>query len=175
MVRPLLAEDKERRYVTDQDVAIPVSKDATIMATVVRPRTSTSAGILPTLLEFTLDRTNRDAREAAAHGYVSVLALARIAGDPKSRPRAPFESEGDDARAVIEWIAKQPWSDGRVGMQGSGLRRLRRVVGSEATAGCVEGDRDIRPDGARHRRAESEPDRAELRLSMGLRAAGSAR
>ena len=120
VVRPLLAEDKERRYVTDQDVAIPVSKDATIMATVVRPRTSTSAGILPTLLEFTLDRTNRDAREAAAHGYVSVLALARIAGDPKSRPRAPFESEGDDARAVIEWIAKQPWSDGRVGMQGSG-------------------------------------------------------
>ena len=120
VVRPLLAEDRERRYVTDQDVAIPVSKDATIMATVVRPRTSTSAGILPTLLEFTLDRTNRDAREAAVHGYVSVLAVARIAGDPKSRPRAPFESEGDDARAVIEWIVKQPWSDGRVGMQGRG-------------------------------------------------------
>ena len=78
------------------------------------------AGALPTLLEFTLDRSSRDAREAAAHGYVSVLALARIAGDPKFRPRAPFESDGDDARAVIEWIAKQPWSDGRVGMQGAG-------------------------------------------------------
>ena len=45
---------------------------------------------------------------------------SRIAGDPKFRPRAPFDSEGDDARAVIEWVARQPWSDGRVGMQGAG-------------------------------------------------------
>src|SRR5690606_38532701 len=36
------------------------------------------------------------------------------------RPRAPFESDGDDARAVIAWITSQPWSDGRVGMQGTG-------------------------------------------------------
>ena len=119
LVRPLLAEDKERRYVIEE-VTIPASKDATIAATLVRPRSATGAGTLPTLLEFTLDRSSRDAREAAAHGYVSVLALARIAGDPKFRPRAPFESDGDDARAVIEWIAKQSWSDGRVGMQGVG-------------------------------------------------------
>ena len=85
-----------------------------------RPRLATAAGELPTLLEFTLDRSSRDAREAAAHGYASVLALARIAGDPTFRPRAPFESDGDDARAAIDWIAKQSWSDGRVGMQGAG-------------------------------------------------------
>ena len=40
--------------------------------------------------------------------------------NPKFRPRTPFESDGDDARAVIEWIAKQSWSDGRIGMQGAG-------------------------------------------------------
>jgi putative CocE/NonD family hydrolase len=117
LVRPLLAEDSERRYVVEE-VAIPVAQDATIAATLVRPRSAAAAGELPTLLEFTLDRSSRDAREAAAHGYASVLALARIAGDAAFRPRAPFESEGDDARAVIEWIANQPWSDGRVGMQG---------------------------------------------------------
>ena len=72
------------------------------------------------MLEFTLDRSSRDPREAAAHGYASVLALARIAGDLATRPRAPFESDGDNARAVIDWIAQQPWSDGRVGMQGTG-------------------------------------------------------
>jgi putative CocE/NonD family hydrolase len=84
----------------------------------VRPR-GADAGSLPALLEFTLDRSSRNAREAAAHGYASVLALARIAGDAAARPRAPFESDGDDARAVIDWLAKQPWSDGRVGMQGA--------------------------------------------------------
>jgi putative CocE/NonD family hydrolase len=114
---PLLAEDEERRYVIEE-VAIPVTTDATVAATLVRPRAATGTGSLPTLLEFTLDRSSRDAREAAAHGYASVLALARLAGDPLFRPRAPFESDGDDARAVIDWIATQSWSDGRVGMQG---------------------------------------------------------
>jgi uncharacterized protein len=119
LARLHLAEDKERRYVVEE-VAIPLAKDARIAAELVRPRSADDAGIVPTLLEFTLDRSSVDAREAAAHGYASVLALARIAGEPKFRPRSPFESDGDDARAVIDWIAKQPWSDGRVGMQGSG-------------------------------------------------------
>lgn len=119
LIRPLLAEDNARRYVVEE-LAIPVSQDATLAASLIRPRISAGVDALPALLEFTLDRSNRDAREAAAHGYASVLALSRIAGDPAHRPRAPFESDGDDARAVIEWIAKQAWSDGRVGMQGAG-------------------------------------------------------
>jgi putative CocE/NonD family hydrolase len=116
---PLLAEDSERRYVIEE-VAIPAANGAPVAAALIRPRAATAAGELPTVLEFTLDRTSIDAREAAAHGYASVLALARIAGDPQFRPRAPFESDGDDARAAIEWIAKQSWSDGRVAMQGTG-------------------------------------------------------
>jgi uncharacterized protein len=119
LVRPLLAEDNERRYVIEE-VAIPVANNATIAAALVRPRIATAEGALPTVLEFTLDRSSQDPREAAAHGYASVLALSRIAGDPALRPRAPFESDGDDARAAIDWIAKQSWSDGRVGMQGVG-------------------------------------------------------
>jgi uncharacterized protein len=119
LVRPLLAAENERRYV-EEEVAIPVAEGATVAATVFRPRAATETGKVATLLEFTLDRSSRDARESAAHGYASVLALARIAGDPAARPGAPFESDGDDARAAIDWIAKQPWSDGRVGMQGTG-------------------------------------------------------
>ncbi len=119
LVRPLLAAERERRYI-DEEVAIPVAAGATVAATIVRPRAATENGKAATLLEFTLDRASRDALEAAAHGYASVLALARIAGDAAVRPRAPFETDGDDARAVIDWIAQQPWSDGRVGMQGTG-------------------------------------------------------
>ncbi len=36
------------------------------------------------------------------------------------RQVVPYQHDGDDARAVINWIAKQPWSDGRVGMYGDG-------------------------------------------------------
>ena len=117
LVRPLLAEDKEARYDVET-IAIRVAQDAMVEATLVRPRNGAEATPLPAVLEFTLDRSSRDAYEAAAHGYASVLALARIAGDAAFRPRAPFETDGDDARAVIDWIAAQAWSDGNVGMQG---------------------------------------------------------
>jgi putative CocE/NonD family hydrolase len=119
LVQPLLAEDTQRRYAIEA-VAIPVAANATIAATLVRPRDGADGEKLPALLELTLDGAARDAREAAAHGYASVLALARIAGEPQFRPRAPFETEGDDAWAVIAWIAQQSWSDGRVAMQGFG-------------------------------------------------------
>ena len=117
LVRPLLTAEDQRRYVIEDDVPIAVSKTATVSATLVRPRIAD--GKLPALLEFTIDQGTHDGREPAAHGYVSVLAHARGQGD-KEKPFVPFQSDGDDARAVIEWIAKQPWSNGRVGMQGSG-------------------------------------------------------
>ena len=118
IARLLFAEEKQKRYVIDE-ITIPVAEGAKVAATLVRPYAASNA-TYPTLLEFTLDRSHRDAVEAAAHGYASVLALSRMRGDPKMRPRAPFESDGDDARAAIEWVAKQPWSDGRVAMQGEG-------------------------------------------------------
>ena len=119
IVRPLLAEEKGG-VTSSKRSRSPFRRTRRSRRRWSTREARTGTGALPTLLEFTLDRSSRDARQAAAHGYASVLALARIAGDPEFRPRSPFESEGDDARAVIEWIAKQSWSDGRVGMQGSG-------------------------------------------------------
>jgi putative CocE/NonD family hydrolase len=116
VVRPLVAAEDKRRYVTEEDVTIPVSKTGLVTATVVRPRIV--AGKLPAILEFTLDTETRDPLEAAAHGYVSVLARARGLRD-KTDPLPPFQTEGDDARAVIEWMAKQAWSNGRVGLLGT--------------------------------------------------------
>jgi putative CocE/NonD family hydrolase len=117
LVRPLAAAEDQRRYITEDGVTINVSQTATVSATVVRSRID--AGKLPALLEFTIDQGAYDAREAAAHGYASVLTHSRGQGE-KEHPFEPFQSDGDDAREVIEWIAKQPWSNGRVGMQGSG-------------------------------------------------------
>src|SRR5262249_30622238 len=58
------------------------------------------------------------AREVAAHGYVGVIAYARGRGKSTGTP-VPYQHDGDDVRAVISWIAMQPWSDGSVGMYGS--------------------------------------------------------
>src|SRR6202000_1932920 len=72
----------------------------------------------PTCLEFTIYVDSHNfARECAAHGYVGIVAFTR--GERRSPGVVtPYRHDGEDARAVINWIAKQPWSDGRVGMYG---------------------------------------------------------
>jgi len=111
------AEEDHRRYTVETNVLIKTADGAQIAAVVVRP--SGAAAPLPTLLEFTIYDSQKYAKECAAHGYVGVVAYTRgIRGKPGQV--VPYQRDGDDARAVINWIAKQPWSDGRVGMYGDG-------------------------------------------------------
>jgi hypothetical protein len=116
LIAGLNAEDDSRRYVIDWDVLIETADGASISAVVVRPKDDSKP--LPALLEFTIYVDSRNfARECAAHGYVGVVAFTR--GERRSPGSViPFRHDGEDARAVINWIAKQPWDDGRVGMYG---------------------------------------------------------
>ena len=45
------------------------------------------------------------------------MGLTRGKGCSPDAP-VPYEKDGADAAAVIDWISRQPWSDGRVGMYG---------------------------------------------------------
>ena len=114
----LVASDNRRRYVTDADVVIPVRRGGVIHASVVRP--VAAKGPMPTLLRLTLDPTEDDAQRSARHGYVGVTAYVRGRKPDGTGEVTPFVTEADDAVAVIEWIARQPWSDGRVAMLGEG-------------------------------------------------------
>jgi putative CocE/NonD family hydrolase len=118
LVGALNAEEDRRRYASEDDLLIEADGGVMLSARLVRPRSFTKP--LPALLEFTpdVDAPNYT-KESAAHGYVGVVAYARGTRGSRAMP-VPYEHDGEDARAVIEWIAKQPWSDGRVGMYGSG-------------------------------------------------------
>ncbi|CAM5565296.1 CocE/NonD family hydrolase [Streptomyces griseorubiginosus] len=83
---------------------------------------------VPAILEFLPDRLTgrtaaRDGRRHpwyAAHGYASVRVDARGHGDSEGVPGEPYgAAEPADGVAVIDWLAAQPWCDGRVGMIGS--------------------------------------------------------
>ena len=116
IVGALDVEDEQRRYATEDDVLIKVREGVSIAAMIVRPKGPQKP--LPALLEYTTYLTPGYAREVAAHGYVGVIAYARGRGRSLGTP-LPYQRDGDDVRAVINWIAKQSWSDGQVGMYGS--------------------------------------------------------
>ncbi|HEV7716018.1 MAG TPA: CocE/NonD family hydrolase, partial [Steroidobacteraceae bacterium] len=148
LVGPLNAEDDRRRYIAEDNVQIMTADGATLSAMLVRPRSAPKP--LPALLEVTISDSQNYAHEAAAHGYVGVVAYAR--GTRGSADNfVPFQYDGQDAREVINWIAKQPWSDGRVGMYGSGYNgfaawaaakplpvALKAIATSDATAPGVD-------------------------------------
>jgi putative CocE/NonD family hydrolase len=119
LAAPLIAEDDLHRYVVDNDVQIRTADGATVCALVVRPRAT--PGRLPALLNYTIyadPGTSMDeARRTASHGYAGVEGFTRGKACSPDRP-VPYEHDGADADAVIDWISRQPWSDGRVGMYG---------------------------------------------------------
>jgi putative CocE/NonD family hydrolase len=113
-----LAKDDARRYVIDRNAMIETPDGAHLAALVVRPAHATP---LPALFQFTIyandDWAWADAKKSAAYGYAGVVAYTRGKGR-SSDAIVPYGHEGADAAAAIDWIARQPWSDGRVGMYG---------------------------------------------------------
>jgi uncharacterized protein len=117
LVAGLDAEDDRRRYARQTDILVKTPAGASISVLVIRP--TSAAKTAPALLEFSIDTSLNAARECAAHGYVGVVAYAR--GKLQSPQKiVPYQFDGEDARAVIEWTSRQSWSDGRVGMYGDG-------------------------------------------------------
>lgn len=118
LVPALIAAENRSRYAMRDDVRIPVRAGVVIHARVVQPGGATDP--LPTLLRFTLDPAEDDAQRSAVKGYVGVTAYVRGRTPDGKGAAWPFVRDGEDAAAVIDWIARQPWSDGRVGMLGDG-------------------------------------------------------
>jgi len=118
MIPGLEYEDDLRRYLVERNVQVRTTDGATVCVLLVRPRAMSRA---PALLNFTIyadsAQTMNEARRTASNGYVGVEGYTRGKACSPDKP-IPIEHDGSDARAVIEWISRQSWSDGRVGMYG---------------------------------------------------------
>jgi putative CocE/NonD family hydrolase len=99
-------------------VKIPMRDGVTLNATVIQPHMQKDS--LPVIFTFTpyigdsyLDR----AMYFAQHGYVYALVDVRGRGN-SGGAFEPFVNEAKDGYDVVEWLAKQPYSNGKVTMWG---------------------------------------------------------
>ena len=112
---------KSANYIIDKNVVIHADDGATLCALVVRPAV---AQPWPTALEFTIYvDSKKDLSKleyAASRGYAGVMAYTRGKGEcvRQTQKIVPYEDDGRDANSVVDWIARQPWSNGKVGMMG---------------------------------------------------------
>jgi uncharacterized protein len=117
VAKRLLKTASDAKYLSDENVVIPMHDGGTVALTIVRPRNSTTP--LPVILKYNI-YAGADlsvCKEAAGKGYVGIVANTR--GKRLSQDAIePYEHDAKDAYEIIEWISKQPWCNGNVGMYG---------------------------------------------------------
>jgi putative CocE/NonD family hydrolase len=104
-------------YTIQDSVLIPTKSGIPISTIIVRKKTNTQP--LPVILFYTTYYQGKgDAifgKRSADRDYVGVVAYARgIRTNLKDY--APNEHEGTDVYDIIDWISKQTWCNGKVGM-----------------------------------------------------------
>ena len=106
-------------YLIQDSVLIPTRSGLDISAIIVRKKTTIFP--LPAILFYTTyyqgAGDNIFGKRSADRDYVGIVAYARgIRTDLKYY--TPFEHEGTDIYDIIDWISKQSWCNGSVGMFG---------------------------------------------------------
>jgi hypothetical protein len=106
-------------YVIQDSVLIPTRSGIAISATIVRKKATTQP--LPVVLFYTTYHQGKGdaifAKRSADRDYIGIVAYARgIRTDVKHY--RPYENEQSDIYDIIDWISKQEWCNGKVGMYG---------------------------------------------------------
>ncbi len=113
-------QEKGSLYIIQDSVMIRTKNGEEISAMVVSKKDDHTPR--PVILQFTIyvrdqGRDMQSLKEAADRGYVGVMAYTRGKRFSKSEIY-PYETDGKDAYDVIDWISRQPWCNGKVGMYG---------------------------------------------------------
>jgi len=103
-----------------ENVLIETRDGAKISAIVCRKKENTKPQTVILQSTIYVRDTGRDLntiKESADRGYVGVIAYSR---GKRFSPNEilPYENDANDTYDVIDWISKQKWCDGRVGMFG---------------------------------------------------------
>ncbi|WP_261511018.1 CocE/NonD family hydrolase [Chryseobacterium paludis] len=112
----LLLKDKERYNVESFDLKTRTGGNVTLIIT----RRKGSEQSLPVILTNNIYAGKYDyalGKRAVAYNYIGVVVNTRGKRDSKDDIE-PFEHESQDLYDVIDWISKQPWCNGKVGMIG---------------------------------------------------------
>ncbi|TZF98994.1 CocE/NonD family hydrolase (plasmid) [Chryseobacterium panacisoli] len=112
----LASKDKDKFIIETRDLKIKNGNTLTI--TIVRKKENTSP--LPVILTNNIYAGPFDeffGKRAATYNYVGAVVNTRGKRN-SNNVNDPFEHESEDVYEVIDWISRQPWCNGKVGMIG---------------------------------------------------------
>jgi len=113
-----LVEKKDQEKFITEIKDLKTKNGNTLTITIVRKRENTAP--LPVILTNNIYAGPFDAyfgKRAAIYNYVGAVVNTRGKRNSNDENN-PFEHESQDIYDVIDWVSKQPWSNGKVGMIG---------------------------------------------------------
>jgi uncharacterized protein len=102
---------------------IPVSDGINLSARIYKPLGNEKYPAIFWFTPYVADEQQPYGIYFAQNGYIFVAVDVRGRGDSEGE-FYPLENDGKDGAKVVEWIAKQPWCDGKVGMMGGSYRGM---------------------------------------------------
>ncbi|MCU1487485.1 MAG: CocE/NonD family hydrolase [Actinomycetia bacterium] len=129
--------------VAQTDVSIPMSDGVVLKADVHLP--AGLKGRFPTSLTVTgygkggPISTQAAGGDLVTHGYASVIVDDRGTGASEGSWDSWGERTRADYREVLDWIARQPWSDGRVGVTGTSYMAISALFAAATGHPAVKG------------------------------------
>jgi uncharacterized protein len=119
LAMPLIAQKEKEIYSIQDSVPIKMRDGAIIYATIIKKRnTKIKQACVFVFSIYSDDNDKKEAKDAASIGYVCVYAYTR-GKSAKNNTVEPFTYDANDAYDIIDWISKQTWSNGKVGMYGA--------------------------------------------------------
>lgn len=108
-----------KRFIVSEDLSLPLHNGIHLSARIVRHEGDTAP--LPVILVVSCyPGTYTDVasiKTVLRKGYIGLMVYSR--GKAKSEGIfEPFEHEAEDMYDIIEWVSKQPWCNGKIGMCG---------------------------------------------------------
>lgn len=111
---------QKNNYDIQDSISIKTRDGAILSAIMVRKKEDSISK--PVILQYTIyvrDKTRdlKTLKESADHGYVGVIVYSR---GKRFSPNEinPYENDSNDAYDAIDWISKQKWCNGSIGMFG---------------------------------------------------------
>ncbi|MCB1229477.1 MAG: CocE/NonD family hydrolase [Verrucomicrobiae bacterium] len=117
---PTRADSPKESYVVTENVMIPMRDGVKLAADLYLPLRDGKAidGPLPVILARTpYGKSSREAKAYTPHGYAVVVQDTRGRGESEGT-WTWMTTDREDGYDTVEWIADQPWSNGKIGMTG---------------------------------------------------------
>ncbi|TGD56572.1 CocE/NonD family hydrolase [Flavobacterium humi] len=115
--KKILDTYEKEKYTIDENIIITLPNGSTIAGTMVRDKAITEPQPVVMMYNIYAGIDLKLCKRIVSKGYTGFVANTRgkrLSNDPIE----PYEHDGDDVYSIIDWVSKQPWCNGKIGMYG---------------------------------------------------------